>query len=737
MTAITRTRTDPLAAHNPAHGPLALQPAVPPPAADVFGSAAPSKAVDKMNSPRKAAPAERFVSSKAALVDGKRAPPAATTAAGEPRAALAGVNLNVGTLQKRLQTAARPHAKSIPQPAAVPDVFDTEPPRTGAAAASALGKRPRERSAPATSSKRARAEAAALAAKSHKHEQEQWLAKWQKVFPTLVFHFEIGAEEGVVGRNLNNRVQQMGARVDQFFSQRVSHLVVKGGASPHKPRAAPSQSKRVAREAADTNPFLDSTGVTDLVQKAEKLGIKVWTVKKLTDMLDQLAPVGNAAGDSLSHLLADEKIHGTRERDFSAPRPDFYYFKPGSKFLLIEDATGRNRPVMVKEYNSKDHKEWPCVHEHFLRLTSSSCLPTSARSDNIVKDLRERALSLYVDRVPFRGEEPPQPALKRSQSLRDLSLTSSLPEAEPYLKASGNSVVITSAIASTSTANTTPGTFVGGVPQLGANKDRAIMQMSKRVQVLKGNARLAASSKKLAGGVENRDPNEAGPSTLRRRKSTGMDAPTPPVKEFLSQNQVVAMLKQLKAPTTMAKPSYDERVRNRELVDTGYKRKDQDTASGYCENCRVRYQDLSLHVASKKHRRFATNPKNFVDLDDMLQCLQRPPNPAICYEVDVCRPCYKLHDKDKPCGRCMDDPEVYSSPPPSSRGSSVHGSAQKPRYDVEPMDEDEEEDDDEEEEQDEQDFENEESNMDEGAEAADGWVEPTTIQPLAVAAAGA
>ncbi|TXT15995.1 hypothetical protein VHUM_00498 [Vanrija humicola] len=682
---------------------------------------------------RKGTPAERAgAGAKAQQLDGGKR--AAGAAAGEPRAALARVNVNVGTLPRRLQT--RPPQKSIPQPAAVPDVFDTTSPRT----TTALGKRARERerapTAPATSSKRARAEAAALAAKSHKQEQEQWLAKWQKVFPTLVFHFEIGAEEGA-GRSLNNRVQQMGARVDQFFSQRVSHLVVKGGASPQRPRAAPSQSKRAARETADTNPFLDSTGVTDLVQKAEKLGIK------LTDMLDQLAPVGNATGDSLSHLLADEKLHGTRERDFSAPRPDYYYFKPGSKFLLIEDATGRNRPVMVKEYNSKDHKDWPCIHEHFLRLTSSSCLPTSARSDNIVKDLRERALSLYVDRVAFRGEEPPHPTIKRSQSLRDLSLTPSLPEAEPYLKASGNSVVITSAIASTSTANTAPGTFVGGVPQLGANKDRAIMQMSKRVQVLKGNARLAASGKKVADGVENRDPNEAGPSTLRRRKSTGMDAPTPPVKEFLSQNQVVAMLKQLKAPTTMAKPSYDERVRNREHVDAGYKRKDQDTASGYCENCRVRYQDLSLHVASKKHRRFAANPKNFADLDDMLQCLQRPPNPAICYEIEVCRPCYRLHDKDKACGRCMDDPDVYSSPPPSSRGSSVHGSAQKPRYDdVEPMDEDD-DDDDEEEEHDEQDFENEESHMDEGAEAADGWVEPTTttttttIQPLAVTAGGA
>lgn len=62
--------------------------------------------------------------------------------------------------------------------------------------------------------------------------------------------------------------------MDQFFSQRVSHLVVKGvAASPQK--KAPSR----RREGQSDNPFLDSTGATDLVTKAEKLGIKVWTVK--------------------------------------------------------------------------------------------------------------------------------------------------------------------------------------------------------------------------------------------------------------------------------------------------------------------------------------------------------------------------------------------------------------------------------------------------------------------------
>lgn len=33
------------------------------------------------------------------------------------------------------------------------------------------------------------------------------------------------------------------------------------------------------RRGQSDNPFLDQSGPTDLVQKAEKLGIKVWTVK--------------------------------------------------------------------------------------------------------------------------------------------------------------------------------------------------------------------------------------------------------------------------------------------------------------------------------------------------------------------------------------------------------------------------------------------------------------------------
>jgi hypothetical protein len=65
----------------------------------------------------------------------------------------------------------------------------------------------------------------------------------------------------------------------------VSHLIVQGGTSPQKPKAV-SKGRHPGRES--DNPFLDHTGTTDLVQKAQKLGIKVWTVK--STFLEEFLP---------------------------------------------------------------------------------------------------------------------------------------------------------------------------------------------------------------------------------------------------------------------------------------------------------------------------------------------------------------------------------------------------------------------------------------------------------------
>lgn len=69
----------------------------------------------------------------------------------------------------------------------------------------------------------------------------------------------------------------LGQKVDQFFSNRITHLVVKGVASPQKPKAAALSRNSVPE--SPMNPFLDHIGPTNLTAKAEAMGKKVWTVK--------------------------------------------------------------------------------------------------------------------------------------------------------------------------------------------------------------------------------------------------------------------------------------------------------------------------------------------------------------------------------------------------------------------------------------------------------------------------
>lgn len=67
-------------------------------------------------------------------------------------------------------------------------------------------------------------------------------------------------------------------KIDQFFSTRVTHLIVRGNASPQKPKPLAPRRGDPARE-SPKNPFLDGMGTTDLAMKAEAMGMKVWTVK--------------------------------------------------------------------------------------------------------------------------------------------------------------------------------------------------------------------------------------------------------------------------------------------------------------------------------------------------------------------------------------------------------------------------------------------------------------------------
>ena len=119
-----------------------------------------------------------------------------------------------GTLFK--QPAKPSTLNSIPKPAAIPDVFEAD--HSQIRERSVSGKsvlntiNPNKRGREVVSNhvngvKKVKTE--------HQSQEEAWRMKWLKIFPTLIFYFELGTEGA--GKCYENRVKSMGA-VSRFFA---------------------------------------------------------------------------------------------------------------------------------------------------------------------------------------------------------------------------------------------------------------------------------------------------------------------------------------------------------------------------------------------------------------------------------------------------------------------------------------------------------------------------------------
>lgn len=230
MSVITPSRVELLPIHNPYFGPL--QPSampLPPPSISPHPAAPfnPPPKLDKSRIEQFGANHYDTIASWRKGLDGNPRPNPSTRsvlAEVRPNTALnASASSSASTRFISKSTTTRLSAAlSIPRPAPIPDVFAPSlnasfPSRT-TSLSNLSGKRSRDPGGASLSvSKRVKVdekrELAEATARSHKLEEEKWRAKWVKVFPTLVFHFEIGAEEGQ-GKSLVGRVTRMGAVSD-------------------------------------------------------------------------------------------------------------------------------------------------------------------------------------------------------------------------------------------------------------------------------------------------------------------------------------------------------------------------------------------------------------------------------------------------------------------------------------------------------------------------------------------
>jgi regulatory subunit for Cdc7p protein kinase len=216
---------------------------------------------------------------------------------------------------------------------------------------------------------------------------------------------------------------------------------------------------------------------------------------------------------------------------------------------------------MVKEYERATHQNevpaWPILHGSFLRISEPALENTIP-----IPELREHAWKTWVERdESHTGGAGASGTLSRSISSTSLNQEKISQEPLiPYQAASGNSVVLTSTIASTSNAHMSGGTpngahgFIGnGAAAYAQGKDKRVIDMTKRVQVLKRNF--------MRNGGGNSEPsNTAVEAPSPRSQATAKPAPVERAESEESDDTVGDYMPEVAA---------DERDERAHQVETG------------------------------------------------------------------------------------------------------------------------------------------------------------------------
>lgn len=109
-----------------------------------------------------------------------------------------------------------------------------------------------------------------------------------------------------------------------------------------------------------------------------------------------------------------------------------------------------------------------------------------------------------------------------------------------------------------------------------------------------------------ASGIQRNSQTSAVKSMVNQSGGNGLDGP-----RATASREVANLQRKVLPQAAVARPSVSMRKKGRQ--------------AGYCENCQERYGDFTEHIESRSHRKFARDASNFLQLDGVIQILQRQP----------------------------------------------------------------------------------------------------------------
>lgn len=393
-------------------------------------------------------------------------------------------------------------------------------------------------------------------------ELKGWQASWRKIMRESVVYFDtLGNDSTNTHHQEQKRAQRalklVGCEILPFYDRDVSIIVSRRPFSASKMYPG-----------------------NDIFHDAASLKIKVWDYDKVFRFLKNLGVDAAAAHErsgNLSHLLKEEKIFGSTDRDPNARRDDLYYLE--KNFVYVYDLSQAVRPIAVREWPSE-------LYPAFHLTLDGKCPFIADTSDNL-------------DRKRLRR-------MQKFDATRDYR--------ELLKKASHDNVARSVSLAgtvfsatSTSTDNTTDGSadlLERTLLEAASDDDfkaPAALERNSSVMPTASTSKfydVAASGYNGASNAMQFSMDSTLNSVALAQQGNGLG---PAVSQVPSKN-----VNNLKRRIFMKKQLHKAADRERELKP------------GYCENCRVKYDHFDDHIFSNRHRNFACNDANFKDIDELI-----------------------------------------------------------------------------------------------------------------------
>ncbi|KAJ1900728.1 Cdc7p-Dbf4p kinase complex regulatory subunit [Kickxella alabastrina] len=454
-----------------------------------------------------------------------------------------------------------------------------------------------------------------------------WIFAYRRAFPNFVFYFE-GIDEGAQQR-LAAPIRALGAKVETFFSaQAVTHVIVEN-------------SSAIAENSASSS---------HVVALAKRFQLKIWDVEKLEKrVLVFLLPGFNAstvqtpsvvtAKRKLNEAFSAEKLYAMRHKTFEGAAVshgvDFYYFK--HYYVLVEDDTHLNRPAILEDYRPPENGRdppWPklymvptgrCPFVQYEDPTTSSKGSDSDGDDNkenvSPEPERTQITAQLLGKVPATRLQNASrrktwtPSAIRAVETPDIENNPPQPQplAAPHPKHMSNMATRYDPMVTPTRpsrvllpANTMMGQQMGARPY-----DASGVMDSNASGICQGLGVTSTSTAFHTGAI---DP------VLQHNFLQNLNGGL--VTHLSKLEQPVARVPQPQPSTTRMDGHVPPEPRTKKpRVPV---RRPTVARPGYCENCRVKYEDMMDHVKSPQHRRFASNERNWFDLDTLLDNVKRP-----------------------------------------------------------------------------------------------------------------